>query len=1537
MGSDNSASEVKPKYLPQSEIAKENTIFLRELFKRNRNSNGYLDLFGLSYITNNLIDKSNLEIILKMCSSRNNNLSYNDFLYYNALLKTKIFDSKLNFIIYFIFMEDEKQSKDIYINKVNKYYKKSFILSYILLDENIINTDIIEKSKLFAFIKDNFKEEIENYQLNKEICDFIVEPEEMKKKEEKTMNENKNDKKKHYNVMKKNFNKCTLNYEINYCLCMDQKNSLMSSMDFYRMNSTFYNQFNSLKGKFEEYKKLNNGFFPITLLEDMLKEINIIPSLIDLINNFISKKALKEIISFELFKEVLSILAIPLDDDEDKERNKQIFTDGLFLLFSYPNDYIEKTEFCKFIQLTKNDNSFKSINNLLNKYEIQKKIYKEKFKELIDYLINELIESLEHIKYLPYIFFDFKSEERKIEKNCIDVLLNGKNIQEYIISKMENETEFFVIDSKFWENWNKLINSNNYEELNNIKIHTENICNQNGIINEGLVYLNDYIILTKRIYDLFCTWYGKPLIEIKREKIIFEDENENNHFSKLNVEDKDKMPLLQIEDLNTHKIWEIEIFPIFLHFVDFQILQIKCQNSLSKFKEEIKFKLNDKYTSFDKYSRKEKFSNILKILQKNVNADIDEKNSRLWIYYQEFFGIVNYNESLEKKGIYNKAVIILEINKTGTWPMDEFESIKAETKNKDIAPFGIMNIGNSCYMNSVLQVLLNISEIKEIFMNMKFGKDVKFLNFLINYKSGNYKLVEEFFNLLIDKWIERKNTLSPKKFKEICGRINPNFKGFVQQDANDFFNFLIQNLHEGTNLKTGEINVLDKESNDTNENELANEYWSNTVRNNASYFYSLFFGQLQSKLTCNKCHKHKIKYEPFSILDLPLPEKNNIILFIKLFRLPLKLSSFNDDNSQSLKKITATKIKLINYKREDIQQKKTTDNEIKRKYDININEQSSLEIETRKKLESLSKNSSKDELISNNLHLNIPILLKIEISRNEQCEEIISTLKSMDELALGNDNQYTRFIMITNNQYINPYLTIDQALQSTNQIDIYELLNYEGIKNIFNYNDLIDEHPLNLNYHEISSTVEIGNPNAKKDMEELEFKEILIEVKHRVRQSLDGDKYLINMPIYDYFKTYRDFIILANQKSIKIYDLYEMIWEKYMYFCDIPAKFNNILWWRNCKNENKANEKENIAIKFCSPFLLKVIDKTTKACEYCPWYRICTGCILDPNYKEYISIPKNCYLIVEWCRRVKFKRIKEENPLLFLNHSSLNNKKDEEQNDTFKKTSIYDCLDLFTEKEIVENIYCENCASKTDFYKILKIERIPKYLIISLKRFKYTIMYKEKINSPIKFPLNIINLNKYLLENSNESSKIYNLFAVVNHTGTLSIGHYNSIIKLDDTWINFNDSKVSPFTNAFNTQEAYILIYKYVKDDNKLNFKFNFYGLMDTAFRIYLKQFTFKHLFNYLINQEGEIIEEYEDNCKYYYGEPVKINNKEGYLINIFQKEDTIYAKIKIDNECLNIKYEPNLIEKETIKDNNITKMNVDNGDVMCNSGCYIF
>ena len=520
----------------------------------------------------------------------------------------------------------------------------------------------------------------------------------------------------------------------------------------------------------------------------------------------------------------------------------------------------------------------------------------------------------------------------------------------------------------------------------------------------------------------------------------------------------------------------------------------------------------------------------------------------------------------------------------------------------------------------------------------------------------------------------------------------------------------------------------------------------------------------------------------------------------------------------------------------------------------------------------------------------------------------------MTELSLDLKGIYTNYIIISRNIYINPDLIINDTIDNFQHIEIYELLNFEGIKNIFNYQDLSTYSVSPITNQEINYTIS----DTKNDIIEIEQtrKEILIEIKHRVKRDWEENNFLVDIPLYAYMKTNRDFIILTNRKSIKILDLYELIWKKYMYFCDMPTKLENNLWW---KNISSLNWDKN----YCSPFVLKIVNKRTMACNYCPWYKLCTGCILNPLYDKYFSIPKNCYLIVEWCRKVKARQIKDENVLLYLNHSSINN---DIETDINKKISIYDCLNLFTQSEEISDIFCENCQQKQIFNKILRIERIPKYLVITLKRFKYTLMYRTKMKCPIKFPINDINLNRYLTNETNpEKNKKYDLFGIINHIGDLSGGHYFSIVEQNNKWIKYNDSYVSDFTRTFDTQEAYMLIYKLNENwsgniNNKVKLKFNFWGLMNSAYKIYMKK-SLKYFFNYLIDDDGEIIEEYQDESYFYYGEPIKYNDKLGYLIEMKYKEDKCYyMKIKFGEKIEEIKYENNKVIKETLKDNNLIK-----------------
>jgi hypothetical protein len=281
-----------------------------------------------------------------------------------------------------------------------------------------------------------------------------------------------------------------------------------------------------------------------------------------------------------------------------------------------------------------------------------------------------------------------------------------------------------------------------------------------------------------------------------------------------------------------------------------------------------------------------------------------------------------------------------------------------------------------------------------------------------------------------------------------------------------------------------------------------------------------------------------------------------------------------------------------------------------------------------------------------------------------------------------------------------------------------------------------------------------------------------------------------------------------------------------------------------------------------------------------------------------------------------------------------------------EKVTIDDCFKLFTRKEELKDIMCENCKKKTTFTKGLEIERIPKYLVIVLKRFKYTLMYMNKIDCLINFPTEHINLKDYTAQKKNTIK--YDLYGVIYHGGTLTRGHYYSIIKQKNIWMKFDDSYVYENDGDIETPNAYILIYKSFNKEkiNKKEFSFNYLGLMNTAYKIYLKQKQFEHLFNYLLDNKNQIINVFAENCQFYYGEPVSIDGNPGYL-EYMQKnnnEKEVKVKIKLKNGYFISKVFPEKVIKETVKGFEYPKVNrnnkvggvVEKRDSVCGS-CGIF
>ena len=112
-----------------------------------------------------------------------------------------------------------------------------------------------------------------------------------------------------------------------------------------------------------------------------------------------------------------------------------------------------------------------------------------------------------------------------------------------------------------------------------------------------------------------------------------------------------------------------------------------------------------------------------------------------------------------------------------------------------------------------------------------------------------------------------------------------------------------------------------------------------------------------------------------------------------------------------------------------------------------------------------------------------------------------------------------------------------------------------------------------------------------------------------------------------------------------------------------------------------------------------------------------------------------------------------------------------------------------------DHIYCSNCKKLQGHLKKLEIFRPPPILIVQLKRFKFSSTFRNKLTTLVEFPLYNLDLSTFVtdqqkfLEEQGINLK-YDLYGIVNHYGSLSFGHYVSIVKNleENKWYKYDDS-----------------------------------------------------------------------------------------------------------------------------------------------------
>ncbi|NXA37773.1 UBP19 hydrolase, partial [Eudromia elegans] len=693
---------------------------------------------------------------------------------------------------------------------------------------------------------------------------------------------------------------------------------------------------------------------------------------------------------------------------------------------------------------------------------------------------------------------------------------------------------------------------------------------------------------------------------------------------------------------------------------------------------------------------------------------------------------------------------------------------------------GLVNLGNTCFMNSVIQSLSNTRELRDYFHDRSFESEINYNNPL----GTGGRLAIGFAMLLRALWKGTHHAFQPSKLKAIVASKASQFTGYAQHDAQEFMAFLLDGLHEDLNRIQNKPYTETVDSDGRPDEVVAEEAWQRHKMRNDSFIVDLFQGQYKSKLVCPVCSKVSITFDPFLYLPVPLPQKQKVLTVYYFAKEPHKkpikfLVSISKENSSAMEVLDSV-AHSVRVKPENLRLAEVIKNRFHRMFLPSHSLDTVSPTDLLLCFEVLSPELAKERVV------------ELQVQQRPQVPSgPVAKCAACQKKQLSEDEKLRRCTRCYRVGYCNV------ACQKTHWPDHKALCRPENIGFPF----LISVPESRLTYARLAQLLEgyarysvsvfqppfqLGRVSPEQGLQPLLPDKPEPPAKSSCTAAPaapelgDGDRAaslpqepLLSPPVPELHLelgdtgTVRSKALAARSSLLSLDSGFSEHVESQGDSCSEKEPSYERALKPEAAIPGYQHTPDSLSAR-ATQFYINKIDAANKEHK------------LEDKGDTPLELTDDCSLALVWKNN---ERLKE---FVLVESKELECVEDPGSASEAARAghfTLEQCLNLFTKPEVLapeEAWYCPKCKQHREASKQLMLWRLPNVLIIQLKRFSFrSFIWRDKINDMVDFPVRSLDLSKFCIGRKGEQQlPMYDLYAVINHYGGMIGGHYTAYARL---------------------------------------------------------------------------------------------------------------------------------------------------------------